>query len=47
MSVGNYKTILYGQEDGSWVAEIPAIRVAMPSCPAGKKLSLSLAAFLK
>jgi len=25
MSVGNYKTILYRQEDGSWVAEIPAI----------------------
>jgi predicted RNase H-like HicB family nuclease len=28
MSVGNYKTILYRQEDGSWVAEIPAI----PGC---------------
>ena len=28
MSVEDYKTILYRQEDGSWVAEIPAI----PSC---------------
>jgi predicted RNase H-like HicB family nuclease len=28
MSVGNYKTILYRQEDGSWVAEVPAI----PGC---------------
>jgi predicted RNase H-like HicB family nuclease len=28
MSIGEYKTILYLQEDGSWVAEIPAI----PGC---------------
>jgi predicted RNase H-like HicB family nuclease len=28
MSLENYKTILYRQEDGSWVAEIPAI----PGC---------------
>ena len=28
MSIEDYKTILYRQEDGSWVAEIPAI----PSC---------------
>ena len=28
MSIGDYKTILYRQEDGSWVAEIPAI----PGC---------------
>jgi len=28
MSVEDYKTILYRQEDGSWVAEIPAI----PGC---------------
>ena len=26
MSVEDYKTILYRQEDGSWVAEIPAIQ---------------------
>ena len=25
MTLKDYKTILYGQEDGSWVAEIPAI----------------------
>ncbi|GAC1617336.1 MAG: hypothetical protein NVS9B13_03920 [Candidatus Acidiferrum sp.] len=28
VSLENYKTILYRQEDGSWVAEIPAI----PGC---------------
>jgi predicted RNase H-like HicB family nuclease len=28
MSLEDYKTILYRQEDGSWVAEIPAI----PGC---------------
>jgi len=26
MSIEDYKTILYRQEDGSWVAEIPAIQ---------------------
>ncbi len=25
MKLGDYKTILYRQEDGSWVAEVPAI----------------------
>jgi predicted RNase H-like HicB family nuclease len=25
MTIENYKTVLYRQEDGSWVAEIPAI----------------------
>ena len=25
MTLENYKTVLYRQEDGSWVAEIPAI----------------------
>jgi predicted RNase H-like HicB family nuclease len=25
MTVHDYKTILYRQEDGSWVAEVPAI----------------------
>lgn len=25
MKLENYKTVLYRQEDGSWVAEIPAI----------------------
>ncbi len=25
MTVNDYKTVLYRQEDGSWVAEIPAI----------------------
>jgi predicted RNase H-like HicB family nuclease len=28
MSFGDYKTVLYRQEDGSWVAEVPAI----PGC---------------
>jgi predicted RNase H-like HicB family nuclease len=28
MKLEDYKTILYRQEDGSWVAEIPAL----PSC---------------
>jgi predicted RNase H-like HicB family nuclease len=28
MTVQDYKTVLYRQEDGSWVAEIPAI----PGC---------------
>ena len=28
MTSQNYKTVLYRQEDGSWVAEIPAI----PGC---------------
>jgi predicted RNase H-like HicB family nuclease len=28
MTQENYKTVLYRQEDGSWVAEIPAI----PGC---------------
>jgi predicted RNase H-like HicB family nuclease len=30
MELEGYKTILYRQEDGSWVAEIPAI----PGCDA-------------
>jgi predicted RNase H-like HicB family nuclease len=25
MTIDNYKTVLYRQEDGSWVAEIPAL----------------------
>jgi predicted RNase H-like HicB family nuclease len=25
VTIDNYKTILYSQEDGSWVAEVPAI----------------------
>jgi predicted RNase H-like HicB family nuclease len=25
LKLGDYKTVLYRQEDGSWVAEIPAI----------------------
>ena len=25
MKLENYKTVLYRQEDGSWVAEIPAV----------------------
>ena len=25
MEIGDYKTVLYRQEDGSWLAEIPAI----------------------
>ncbi len=25
MQLGEYKTVLYRQEDGSWVAEVPAI----------------------
>lgn len=25
MNIGDYKIVLYSQEDGSWVAEIPAI----------------------
>ena len=25
MTLGDYKTVLYRQEDGSWVAEVPAI----------------------
>ncbi len=28
MTVNDYKTVLYRQDDGSWVAEIPAI----PGC---------------
>jgi len=28
MNIEDYKTVLYRQEDGSWVAEIPAI----PGC---------------
>jgi len=28
VTLNDYKTILYGQQDGSWVAEIPAI----PGC---------------
>ena len=28
MTIEDYKTVLYRQEDGSWVAEIPAI----PGC---------------
>lgn len=28
MSLHDYKTVLYRQEDGSWVAEVPAI----PGC---------------
>ena len=28
MNLGDYKTVLYRQEDGSWVAEVPAI----PGC---------------
>jgi hypothetical protein len=29
MKLGDYNTILYRQEDGSWVAEIPAIPPVM------------------
>ncbi len=25
MTLDNYKTVLYRQEDGSWVAEVPAV----------------------
>ncbi len=25
MTIADYKTVLYRQEDGSWVAEVPAI----------------------
>jgi predicted RNase H-like HicB family nuclease len=25
MTIGNYKTVMYCQDDGSWVAEIPAV----------------------
>ena len=35
MSFGDYKIVLYRQEDGSWVAEIPAISgcyALMPTC---------------
>jgi len=28
MSLGDYKTVLYRQDDGSWVAEVPSI----PGC---------------
>jgi predicted RNase H-like HicB family nuclease len=33
MSVEDYKTILYRQVDGSWVAEIPAIPGCYPLMP--------------
>ena len=26
MTIADYKTVLYRQDDGSWVAEIPALR---------------------
>jgi len=38
MKLEDYKTILYRQEDGSWVAEIPAI----PGCHALMDTRLSL-----
>ena len=28
MTLGDYKTVLYCQEDGSWVAEVPSV----PGC---------------
>jgi predicted RNase H-like HicB family nuclease len=34
MTVDDYKTILYRQDDGSWVAEIPAISGCYALMPA-------------
>jgi hypothetical protein len=43
MSFENYKIVLYRQEDGSWVAEIPTFRVAT-HCPRAKRRWRSLQA---
>ena len=47
MTVQDHKTVLYRQEDGSWVAEIPRYQVATRLMPSGKKLLAELAASLK
>lgn len=43
MSLNDYKTVLYRQEDGSWVAEIPSI----PGCYALMRTRESALAELK
>ena len=42
MSVEDYKTILYRQEDGSWVAEIPAIPGCYALMPSREKAPAEL-----
>ncbi len=43
MSLDDYKTVLYRQEDGSWVAEVPAISGCYALMPAREEALSELA----
>jgi predicted RNase H-like HicB family nuclease len=43
MVIENYKTVLYRQEDGSWVAEIPAIPACYALMPSREEALAELA----
>jgi len=43
MSIEDYKAILYRQEDGSWVAEIPAIQGCYALMPTREEALAELA----
>ena len=42
MQLEDYKTVLYRQEDGSWVAEVPAIQGCYALMPTREKALLEL-----
>ncbi len=43
MTLNDYKTVLYRQEDGSWVAEIPAIPACYALMPSREEALAELA----
>lgn len=43
MTVEDYKTVLYRQEDGSWVAEIPSIQGCYALMPSREEALAELA----
>jgi predicted RNase H-like HicB family nuclease len=47
MSLNDYKIVLYSQEDGSWVAEIPAISGCYALMPTREEALVELAAVFK
>lgn len=47
MSLGDYKIVLYRQEDGSWVAEVPAISGCYALMPTREEALAELAAVFR
>ena len=47
MGLDDYKTILYRQDDGSWVAEIPAVPGCYALMPTKEKALKELASVFK